>query len=152
MDELEPRDARLDELLRPALLVDPPPGVQRSILAAVLASAAAAPAIARQPVAAVAPTRSVPAVAYLLLGAALLAYVGVVSWLQGVLGGASWLGTLARQLLVVADLVVGQPLPTDPLTLIWLVLQSAPWLALLPIALLLWNRDRAGDRALPAAR
>jgi hypothetical protein len=67
--------------------------------------------------------------------------------MQDLLGGGGWLATIARQLLVAADLVLGQPLPTDPLALLSAALQVAPWLALLPVAVYLWDRDRAAARA-----
>jgi hypothetical protein len=86
------------------------------------------------------------AAAYLLLGAALLAYVGLVSWLQGALGATDWLAPMVRQLLATFAFVVGQPLSGDPVALISALLQAAPWLALLPLALLLWERDRALSR------
>lgn len=143
MDDL--RNPRLDDLLRPALVLDPPPAVQQSILAAVLQSAAPEAAVPRA-VASVS-SRMVSPAAYLLLGAALLAYVALVSWLQGLLGGASWLATMARQILVAADILLGVSWPLDPLALTSAVLQWAPWLALLPVVIFLWERDRAPSQA-----
>jgi len=155
IDESELRDSRLDALLRSALVVEPPPEVQRTILAAVLQAAelpAAMPVAARQvaegrPPAPAAAVSTISPLAYLLLGAVLLAYVGLVSWLQGALGDAGWLSTLARQLAVAADLLIGQPLAREPGAIVILVLQAAPWLLLLPLAWLLWERDRASASA-----
>jgi hypothetical protein len=144
MDDLtdaQLRDPVLDDLLRPALLVEPSAAVQRSILAAVLKSAAPIPAAV--PIAA----RPISPMAYLMLAAVLLAYAGIVSWVHGMLGGAAWLTTLVRQLAVAADVLVGQPLGAEPLTLAWTLVQAAPWLLLLPLALFLWDRDRGAARA-----
>jgi hypothetical protein len=154
MDERTPAERRLDALIRPALVVDPPAEVQQSILATVLAVApalivasASVAALRPRPVAVPAAAgRPVSLVAYLLLGAALLAYVGVVSWLQGVVGGSDWLGTMARQVLAAVDLALGGAVSTDPLTLLSTLWQAAPWLAVLPVAVYLWERDRAPSR------
>lgn len=136
----------LDALVRPSLLIDPPADVQRSILAAVLQAAvpARAPAVAAPIPAAAHP---IPLAAYLLLAAVLVAYVAALSWLQSLLGGAGWLPTLLNQLLAVSELVVGRPASGDPLALVQLLVQHAWWLALLPLAWLLWERDRAAARA-----
>lgn len=148
MDERSPSERRLDDLLRPVLVVDPPPVEQQSILAAVLAAAPVPTAAARRTVIAApaASARTVSPAAYLLLGAALLAYVGLISWFQGIVGGADWLTTMTRQVLAAVDLVTGQPVSADPLALVANVFQFAPWLALLPVAFLLWERDRAPTR------
>ena len=139
----------LDALVRPALVVDPPPDVRQAILAAVLQ--AAAPSGSRLPVPTVATpipaARPIPLAAYLLLAAVLVAYVAALSWLQGLFGGAGWLPALLNQLLAVSDLVVGRPETTEPFALLWLLFQRAPWLALLPLGWLLWERDRAAARA-----
>jgi hypothetical protein len=137
----------LDALVRPALVVDPPADVQRAILAAVLQATAApadAPVVAA-PVPA-AGARPIPLLAYLLLAAVIVAYVAALSWLQGVVGGGGWLTTMMAQLLAVSELVVGRSALGEPLSLIWLVFQRAPWIALLPLAWLLWERDRAAAR------
>ena len=77
--------------------------------------------------------------------AAFVAYLAALSWFQGLVGGSDWLPTLAAQLLTVSDAVLG-PLPvTEPLTLVWLLFERAPWIALLPLAWLLWERDRASS-------
>lgn len=137
----------LDALVRPSFMIDPPADVQRSILAAVLqaASPAQVPAVAAPIPAAVA--RPIPLTAYLLLAAVLVAYVAALSWLQSLLGGAGWLSTLLNQLLAVSELVVGRPTSVEPQALFQLLVQHAPWLALLPLAWLLWERDRAAARA-----
>jgi len=138
----------LDALVRPSLVIEPPADIQRSILAAVLQATAPvqAPVVAT-PIAATAGDRPIPLAAYLLLAAVLVAYVAALSWLQGVFGGAGWLPTLLTQLLAVSELVVGRLPSGEPLTLIWLLFQRAPWLALLPLGWLLWERDRAAARA-----
>ncbi|MCC7370832.1 MAG: hypothetical protein IT306_20605 [Chloroflexi bacterium] len=143
--EREPWVRELDALVRPALLAEPPPAVQQSILAAVLLAAAAqptpVPVAAPQP--ADVPGRPLPLLAYLLLAAVLVAYVAGVSWLQGLFGNVTWLSILAGQLLTISDLVFGRPDTGEPLTLAWQLFVRAPWLALLPVAWLLWDRDRA---------
>ena len=142
----------LDALVRPSLVVDPPADVQRAILAAVLQAAAPAqlpmraPAVAT-PIPAAAGARPIPLAAYLLLAAVFVAYVAALSWLQGLVGGAGWLPTLMSQLLAVSELVVGRLPSGEPVALIWLLFQRAPWLALLPLGWLLWERDRAAARA-----
>ena len=137
------RDPVLDDLLRPALLVEPPARVQQAILAAVLRAAPPTP----PPLVLAAATRSISPMSYLLLGAVLLAYAGVLSWLQSVIGETGWLTTLFWQLTLVFDLVVGQTLAAEPLTLAWTLVQAAPWLLLLPLAWFLWDRDRAAIKA-----
>jgi hypothetical protein len=133
----------LDRLARPALVMAPPPDVQQAILAAVLQAASQTP----QPVV-VAPMpapaeRSISLTSYLLLAGVVVAYLAALSWVQGLVGGGDWLPTLAAQLLAASDAMLG-PLPvSEPLTLLWLLFQRAPWVALLPLAWLLWERDRA---------
>jgi hypothetical protein len=151
-------EQELDRLARPALFMAPPPDVQQAILAAVLQAAVAMPrtvvvaaAATPQPVAVVAgptplpdstPERAMSLTAYLLLAGVLVAYLAALSWVQGLLGGG-WLPTLAVQLLNASDAIIG-PLPiSEPLTLTWALFERAPWIALLPLAWLLWERDRA---------
>ena len=138
----------LDALVRPTLVVDPPAEVQRSILAAVLqATVPAQTPVLAMPPSATTVARSVPLAAYLLLAALLVAYVAALSWLEALFGGTVWLPTLINQLLAVSELVIGRPPSGEPLTLVWLLVQRAPWLALLPLAWLLWERDRASAPA-----
>ena len=138
----------LDALVRPSFLVAPPPDVQQAILAAVLQAAVEAPRPAPVPVpaSALAPAgRPVSFGAYLLLAAVLVAYAATLSWMQSLLGGDGWLTTLTAQLLAASEAIFG-PLPiAEPLALTWLILERAPWLALLPLAWLLWERDQASD-------
>jgi hypothetical protein len=149
LDEQPTWERQLDALVRPSFVVAPPPDVQRSILAAVLQAAAEAP----RPVVGITPVvvpsdtlgRPISLAAYLLLAVVLSAYVAALAWLQGLLGGAGWLPTLISRLLVASEVVFG-PLPAgDPMALTWLVLQAAPGLVLLPLAWLLWERDRAAS-------
>ena len=151
MDDQELHDPGLDALLRPVFVVEPPAAVQQRILAAVLLAAdpSAVPVHASQSQPGVIPVvaRTVSPLAYVLLGAALLAYAGLVSWVQGVIGDAGWLSTLFRQLLVAADLLAGQNLSAEPFALAGLLIQTAPWLLLLPLAWLLWERDRSAPKA-----
>ncbi len=137
----------LDALVRPSLLIDPPADVQRSILAAVLqATAPAQTPIVAAPIPTAADARPIPLAAYLLLAAVLVGYVATLSWLQGLFGETGWLPTLVAQLLAVSELVVGRLPIGEPGALIWLLFQRAPWLALLPLGWLLWERDRAAAR------
>ena len=145
-DEQPAWERDLDAMVRPSFTIDPPADVQQSILAAVLQAAAPARvAVAAAPI----PTAAqpIPLAAYLLLAAVLVTYVGALSWIQSLLGGAGWLPTLFNQLLAVSELVVGRPASVEPLALIQLLVQHAWWLALLPLAWLLWERDRAAARA-----
>jgi hypothetical protein len=149
MDDRPTWERELDALVRPVLLVDPPADVQRAILAAVLQATAQAPrptVLATSPIAASFAERSITMAAYVMLAAVFVAYVAALSWLQGLLGGGGWLPTLLTQLLAVSDLVVGRPLG-EPNAVVRLVSQYAPWLALLPLAWLLWERDRAATDA-----
>lgn len=148
-EPLEPRERELDALVRPSLVVDPPADVQASILAAVLLAAAPPqpvpmPAVVASPQSTEA-GRPVPLVAYLLLAGVIVAYLAGVSWLQGMSGNVTWLTILAQQLLAVSELVVGRPSTSEPLALVWSVFVRAPWLALLPVAWLLWERDRTSS-------
>jgi hypothetical protein len=147
MDERPSWERDLDVLVRPSLVVDPPADLQRSILAAVLQATAARPLATTAPLQTSSAARPIPLAAYLLLAAVLLAYVAAVSWLQALVGGAGWLPTLVSQLLAVSELVVGRPALGEPLSLAWSLLQRAPWIALLPLAWLLWERDRAAASA-----
>jgi hypothetical protein len=140
MDARPAWERDLDALVKPALVTEPPPEVQRSILAAVL-QATAIPAVMPVPVA-VAP-RPIPLVAYLLLAAVVVAYMAAISWLNGFVGGAGWVTVLMTQLLSVSELVVGRPAIGEPLSAAWMLLQRAPWIALLPVVWWLWERDRA---------
>jgi hypothetical protein len=139
----------LDALVRPALVVDPPADVQRSILAAVLQATAApvpTPILAADPIPVPSGAGAVPLAAYVLLAAVLVAYVAALSWFQGMVGGGGWLSPLMTQLLAVSELVVGRPSSAEPLALAWTMLERAPWIALLPLGWLLWERDRAAAR------
>jgi hypothetical protein len=155
MDDQNLREPHLDALLRPALLIEPPAAVQQSILAAVLRAAqsplvvplATIPANAARSIASPVPARTISPLAYLLLGAVLLAYAGLLSWIHGFVGGTDWISPMVRQLLVVLDLLGGQSLSAEPLALAGLLIQVAPWLLLLPLAWLLWDRDRTSVRA-----
>jgi len=140
----------LDALVRPSLLIDPPAHVQASILAAVLQATAPAPWSIQVPVSSMpsplptaAGARPIPLAAYLLLAAVLVAYVAALSWLEGLFGGTGWLPTLVTQLLAASELVFGRLPSNDPSAIVWFLVQRAPWLALLPLAWLLWERDRA---------
>jgi hypothetical protein len=152
MSPFEERPAwerELDALVRPSLVVDPPADVQRSILSAVLLAAAQAPRPTGFPsVVQPAPSagRAVPLVAYLLLAALLVVYVATISWVESLFGNATWVTILVQQLLAASELVVGRPTTSEPLALVWQLLQRAPWLALVPVAWLLWERDRSSAR------
>jgi hypothetical protein len=142
-----PWEQDLDALLRPSFIVAPPPDAQQAILAAVLQAAAQTPISmpAAQPASAETIGRPVPLVAYVLLAAVLVAYAAALSWAQSIVDAGTWLPTLTAQIVAASESVLG-PLPlNEPLTLTWIVLQRAPWLALLPLAVLLWERDRASS-------
>lgn len=138
----------LDALVRPTLLVTPPADVQSSILAAVLLAATPQPTPVPVAVAAESASRPIPLAAYVLLAGVLVMYVAGLSWLQGLFGNVTWVAILGQQLLTVAEQIVGRPSTTEPLALVWQLILRAPWLVLLPVGWLLWDRDRA---AAPAA-
>lgn len=141
-DEAWVRD--LDALVRPSFVVSPPAHVQQTILAAVLLAAAAQPVAA--PIAVPAPAadaqhRPLPWLAYVLFAAVVVAYIAGVSWLQGLFGNVTWLSILAEQLLAVSQQAFGRDTGA-PMAVIWQLFLQAPWVALLPVAWLLWDRDR----------
>jgi hypothetical protein len=144
-DAPPPWEHDLDALLRPAFIVAPPPEAQQAILAAVLQAAAVSPALQPQPARSDTASHPVPLIAYVLLAAVLVAYAAALSWAQTMFDAGGWISTLTAQILAASESVVG-PLPvSDPLALTWIVLQRAPWLALLPLAWLLWEHDRASS-------
>jgi hypothetical protein len=155
MDDQDLLNPRLDDLLRPVFVVEPPARVQQNILSAVLMAveptvvvASAAPWRSEpRPIAVPIPGQTISPVAYLLLGAVLLAYAGLVSWIHGAMGGPDWFSTMVHQLLVAGGLLVGQSLSAEPLAVAGMLVQMAPWLLLLPLAWLLWDRDRASAGA-----
>lgn len=146
-DAPPPWEQDLDALLRPSFIVAPPPDAQQAILAAVLQAAAQTPISmpATQPIPVENVSRPVPLIAYVLLAAVLVAYAAALSWAQSIVDAGTWLPTLTAQIVAASESVLG-PLPlNEPLTLTWVILQRAPWLALLPLAALLWERDRASS-------
>jgi hypothetical protein len=150
MDEQPSWERDLDALVRPSFLVEPSLNVQQAIFASVMRATVTAPQPVLVPAmstAASADNGSISLTAYVLLGAVLLAYAAALSWLQGMFGGGDWLSTLLSQLLAASNLVFGRLRADEPLALVWLVVQRAPWLALLPLAWLLWERDRASAQA-----
>jgi hypothetical protein len=141
--EREPWVRELDMLVRPTLVTEPPPDVQQSILAAVLLATAPQPvAIPGAMPAAAEPPRPVPLAAYVLLAAVLVAYVAGVSWLEGVFGNVTWVSIMVQQLVAVTEHAIGRPSTNEPMALVWNLFLRAPWIALLPVAWLLWDRDR----------
>jgi hypothetical protein len=121
----------------------PPADVQRSILAAVLLAAAPQPVAIPMPVAESA--RPVPLAAYVMLASVLVVYVAGVSWVEGLFGNVTWVSILFQQLLAATEQTLGRPSAAEPLTLAWRLFLQAPWIALLPVAWLLWDRDRASS-------
>ena len=147
--EREPWVQELDELVRPSLVMAPPPEVQQSILAAVLLATAPQPVAVpgAVPTAAADSGRSVPLAAYVLLAGVLVAYVAGVSWLEGLFGNVTWVSILVQQLMAATEQAVGRPSTAEPMTLVWELFLRAPWVALLPVVWLLWDRDRASTPA-----
>lgn len=132
----------LDALVGPSLVVEPPADVQRSILAAVLLAASPQPAPVPIPVISEPNVRSLPLAAYVLLAGILVMYIAGLSWFQGAFGNVTWVAILGQQLLAGTEQVVGRPPATEPLALVWQLFARAPWLILLPVGWLLWDRDR----------
>ena len=146
-DGWETLERRLDDLVRPSLLLEPPPAVRADLLATVLRAADAidvapriGPAVATAP-----PARPIglSPLTYAAVAAVIAAYLALVGVLGGVLAEWEWLPILARQLgTAVAvftgpsgDGLLGAVLPR--------LVEQAPWLALVPLLWLLWERDRA---------
>ena len=140
--ESEPWVGELDALVRPTFLVEPPADMQRSVLAAVLLAVTPQPAPVRVAVTAEPAGRPIPLAAYVLLAGVLVMYVAGLSWLQGMFGNVTWVAILGQQLLAVAEQVFGRPSTAEPLALVWQLILRAPWLILLPVGWLLWDRDR----------
>ena len=142
--EREPWVRELDHMVRPALVTEPSRDVQASILAAVLLATAPQPSAV--PVAVPVSTESarpIPLMAYVLLAGVLVAYVAAVSWLEGFFGNVTWVSILVQQLVAVTEQTFGRPSAAEPMTLVWELFMRAPWVALLPVAWLLWDRDRS---------
>jgi hypothetical protein len=144
----------LDEFVRPSLVVEPSVEMQQSIMMAVLLATAQQPAAVPMPVPFAVPTyapepaaspRGVPLVAYVLLAAVLVAYVATISWLEGMFGNVTWVSILVQQLFAASEQAVGRPSAAEPFNLVWQLFVQAPWIALLPLAWWLWDRDRSSS-------
>ena len=141
-------DGALDAVLRPQLVVDPPPEVQARVLAAVLQTVDASRAA--QDVAA--PLRPVATSATAGPGLTLLAYamlavaIGLYAGLLGGLGVASGPVTLTAQLGQAAAVLFGSPLRWVLAELLQYAAGHALWLLLAPLVWYLWDGDRAAAR------
>ncbi len=140
-------ERRLDALVRPILLVEPPAEFRTSLLASVLRAAdaldAERPALHVSAIPSVATSPDLSAWAYPAVAALIATYLAVIGSLGGAAVRWDWLPVLIEQLQAAASIVGGGA----PGGLIIVVLQGlaeqAPWVALLPLLWLLWERDRA---------
>ncbi len=147
LSEWDAIERRLDDLVRPSVVVDPPPVVQADLLAAVLLAADAIYAtpivsrVAERPIVA-APAALSPLV-YVLVAALVGTYLAVVGTVGPLFGAGEWLPVLLAQLQTAASLLAGSSGDGLPGVLGQPLAELAPWLALAPLLWYLWDRDRA---------
>ena len=138
---------RLDDLVRPSLVVEPPPRVRADLLATVLRAADVidfAPTVGRTVVAdpPVQGTALSP-LAYAAVAALIGAYLALVGFVGGFVAHWDWLPILVQQLGTAASFVAGSSGDGLLGVLVPRLADQAPWLALLPVLWLLWQRDRS---------
>ena len=142
-DDLE---RRLDDLVRPSLVVEPPPGVHANLLATVLRAADAVPFAPPVSVTVAAPPAlgaGLSPLAYAAVATVIAAYLALVGLVGTFVADWEWLPVLVRQLGAAASLVAGPSGDGLLGTVLPRVMEQAPWLALTPLLWLLWERDRA---------
>ena len=144
------RDAverRLDDLVRPSLVVEPPPLVRADLLTTVLRAADVidfAPPFGRTvPAAPPAPGTGLSPLAYAAVAAVIAAYLALIGVLGGMLAEWDWLPILFQQLATAAGVLAGSSGDGLLGTLLPRLFEQAPWLTLVPLFWLLWERDRA---------
>ncbi|MDP8923898.1 MAG: hypothetical protein M3O34_13580 [Chloroflexota bacterium] len=147
MNDWDALERRLDDLVRPRLVVEPPPRVREDLLATVLR---AADVIDFAPPVDGAVVNIPPALgaglsplAYAAVAAIIAAYLAFVGMIGGVLTDGGWLAILLEQLGRAAAFVTGASADGLLGTLALRLAEQAPWLALLPVLWFLWERDRA---------
>ena len=140
-------ECRLDDLVRPSLVVEPPARVRADLLATVLRAADVIDSVptVQQPVLAAAPPlgAGLSPLAYAAVAAIIAAYLTLVGPVGGSLAEWQWLPVLVQQLGSAAGFVAGMSGEGFAGTLLPGVLERAPWLALVPLLWFLWDRDRS---------
>lgn len=147
MNDWDALERRLDDLVRPSLVVEPPPRVREDLLATVLRAADVidfAPSVDRA-VVDVPPAlgASLSPLAYAAVAAVVAAYLALVGVIGGLLADGGWLAILLEQLGTAATFVTGASADGLLGSLVLRLAEQAPWLALLPVLWFLWDRDRA---------
>jgi hypothetical protein len=140
-------ERRLDELVRPSLVLEPPPAVRADLLASVLRAADAlqvAPSVATTAVG-TAPTLGpgLSPLTYAAVAAVIAAYLALVGVLGSVVAEWEWLPILVRELATAVGILTGPSGAGLLETVLPGLVEQAPWLVLLPLLPLLWERDRA---------
>ena len=141
------RERRLDDLVRPSLVVEPPPRAQYELLATVLRAADVidfAPPIHRAlPAAPPVLGAGLSPLAYAAVAAVIAAYLALLGLFGGFVADWAWLPVLLQQLGTAASFVTGPSADGLLGVLVPQLAEQAPWLALLPLLWFLWDRDRA---------
>ena len=142
----ETLERRLDDLVRPSLVVEPPPRLRDDLLATVLRAADVidfAPPMGRAVTAPTAPGAGLSPLAYAAVAALIAAYLALVGVIGGLVAEWEWLPILIQQLATAASLVTGPGGDGLLGVLLTRLAEGAPWLALLPVLWFLWERDRS---------
>jgi hypothetical protein len=145
-NDLDALERRIDALVRPTLVLDPPPRLQADLLASVLRAADtlyAAPPVQAAAAVARPAGHAVSPLVYAVVAALVGAYLTVVGALGGALTDWSWLPVLVEQVRAAVALATGPSAGDTALRLLGAVFEQAPWLVLTPLLFLLWERDRA---------
>lgn len=140
-------ERRLDDLVRPSLVVEPPPRVGEDLLATVLRAADVidfVPPVHRA-VAAAPPAlgAGLSPLAYAAVAALIAAYVAVVGVIGGFVAEWDWLPVLMQQLGTAVGVATGPGGDGLLEALLARLAEGAPWLALVPVLWFLWERDRS---------
>lgn len=145
-DDWDALEHRLDDLVRPSLVVEPPPRFRADLLATVLRAADVtdfAPAADRAVAAPPALGTGLSPLTYAAVAALVAAYLALVGVIGGFVAEWEWLPVLVEQLGTAAG-VVGGPSGDGLLgVLLPRLAEQAPWLALVPVLWFLWERDRS---------
>ena len=146
VNDWETYERRLDDLVRPSLVVEPSARVRADLLATVLRAADVidfAPAISPPVVAAPPLGAGLSPLAYAAVAAVVASYLTLVGPVGGSLAEWQWLPVLVQQLGSAAGFVAGTSGEGFVGTLLPGMLERAPWLALVPLLWFLWDRDRS---------
>ena len=130
-------EAALDDLLRAALVVEPPAAVQRKLLASALRVADGLAAARPEPTEA--RPRRVPLVAYVLLGLLVALYAGLL----GPVWGWEGPGAFAGEAILSIRILLSSPLTWIIADLVERATDQIVWALVAPLVWYLWQSDRA---------